>query len=493
MSKKTLYDIAQERLIACILRDSSELDSILEIVDTDDIESPQYSSIFNCIVALARNDQPVTPFTVAERLLDRGELDKVDGIVGIQKLSSEGKRYLIDAPIELYARVVKEASAKSKLRTAIKDVAPKFEENSGVRSVDVVSELQNQLNESLLKLSDTSTVSDFTKQFENYLDLLDERRKTAEENEAEAEGLQGIPSLLPSLNLWTTGWVPGQLIAVAAGTAIGKSVFAVNCILSAAKAGKSVLFFSLEMSKNEIEDRLHSSATGIPLYNLKNGRLDDDQKNTLKRSMESMKDLKIVVDEEARQTVDSIRARALKQAQSPSGLDFVVVDYVQLITPTGRFSNRQEAVSELSRNMKLLAKQLGVPVMVLAQLKRKDKEEEKNSFPTLEEIRESGSIASDSDVVILLHRDRALDGAIPHTFVILAKNRNGPSHKTIRCHSNLECSLFREVKHVKEIENMTEGDELSFETEGDFEIDASFLDDDLNLNLDDDLDMESPL
>lgn len=241
------------------------------------------------------------------------------------------------------------------------------------------------------------------------------------------------------------------MITIGARTGIGKSVFAVNCAVAAAQANATVMLFSLEMSQDQITDRIVSSTTGIPLSTLKTGELSAEQMNMLDN--DEIARMRIIVDTEPKLTVDMIRARALKQAQSPQGLDFVVVDYLQLITPVGRFSSRQEAVADISRNMKLLAKQLGVPVMVLVQLNRNAGKDEENPLPELEHIRESGAIGQDSDVVLLLHRDKPLDSVVPHTLVIVAKNRDGEASRIIRCHSDLECSVFHEVRKVADVED----------------------------------------
>lgn len=458
---QSLYEPAQRRLVASLLADGTTANRVLELITEEDIEEPSLALIFAGIADLVRSQGHISHFTVAEVLQKRGELAVVGGPPALYSLSLEGEKALLQAPPVIYAQIVKESSAKTKISRLLAESKNVFKDDSGIQAVDAVADLQGSLNESLLRLSDSSTVTKLNEDFDAYLALLDERLKISIENRESAEGLQGIPSLLPTLNGYTTGWLPGQLITVGARTAIGKSVFAVNCAVAGAMANNSVLFFSLEMGTDEIEDRILSSTTSIPLDKLKQGNLTDDEKAVLKEKIEQMKEMKLTIDIEPKLTVDMIRARALRQAQSEDGLDFIIVDYLQLITPTGRFSNRQEAVADISRNMKLLAKQLQVPIMVLVQLNRKDSaKESENSLPSLNDIRESGAIGQDSDIVILLHRDPALDDTTPHTLVILDKNRNGQGHKTIRCHSNLECSLFREVTRVKDVEDRLSDEEI---------------------------------
>lgn len=254
------------------------------------------------------------------------------------------------------------------------------------------------------------------------------------------------------------------------------SVMAINCATAAAAANNTVMFFSLEMSNEQIIDRVISSTTGIPLTKLKTGMLTDENRQVLSEQLKAMQDMRIIIDTEPKITVDGIRARALKQAQSPEGLDFLIVDYLGLVTPSGRFTSRQEAVADMSRNMKLLAKQLGIPIMVLVQMNRKEEE----GLPSLDNIRESGAIGHDSDVVVLMHRDKSTDSVIPHTQMVLAKNRDGQSDKIVRCHSILECSVFREVARASDVAGLVEGsdeDGLDMDMSGDDDLDLGDFDD----------------
>lgn len=492
--QRELYDRVQEILIGSLIADSSSISSVLEIVNEEDIEEPKYALIFNVVSELSRRNEAISDITIISELQSRGHLEMVGGTAEIFRLKTAGEKYLTDAPISVYSRIVKESSAKAKTQRILEEALPNFEDDSGVAASDAISEVQSSLNENLLNLSDSSTITNFSKQFDEYSVLLEERLKTSIENEGNAEGLQGIPSLLPSLNAYTTGWLPGQMITVGAGTGVGKSVMAVNCAVAAAMAGKSVMFFSLEMSRTDLEDRIVSSTTGIPMKKLKQGRLSEEERATLAKQQEEMKNMTIIIDVEPKQTIDSIRARALRQAQTPAGLDFIIIDYLQLITSTSRHSNRQEIVAEISRNSKLLAKQLNIPIMVLVQMKRKSEDSaEESSIPRLDDIRESGAIAQDSDIVILLHREISMDDTTPHTLVILAKNRGGENNKTIRCHSNLGCSVFREVTRVKDVEELSEktdytdsstlDDSDSFEELDEFDEFSQFVDD-----LDDELD-----
>lgn len=469
-----LYKQVQRRLIASLLYDSTTANRVLEIVAPEDFEEPALELIYTALLSIARRNAIISPVAIAQQLESEGLLNQAGGAGELYLLRDEGSRYLLEAQPELYAQMVKEASSKAKISRMLVEYKEKFKNDSGVPAAEGVSELQSALNGELYKLSDESTSSALNADFESYLELVQERQRVAEENTGAAEGLQGIPSLLPSINHYTTGWLPGQLITIGARTGVGKSVFAVNSAVAAAQAGKSVLFFSLEMGKDELTDRIVSSTTGILLNHLRQGAMTDADREVLKDAAPAIKDMKIKIETEAKVTVDSIRAKALRQAQSEDGLDFIVLDYLQLVTPVGRVNSRQEAVADISRNMKLLAKQLEVPIMVLVQVNREGKDDE-NPLPKLHQIRESGAIAQDSDIVILLHREETMDDTIPHTLVLLEKNRNGEAQKTVRCHSNLECSLFREVVRSKDVERMSDEDQAAALDDLGFEDDFSHL------------------
>lgn len=478
MAVNELYKQAQKRLIGSLLADGEGVNGVLEAVTVEDFEEPSLQLIFESIVNVSRIDEEVTIISVAQNLDSLGALTKVGGAAELYSLQKRGKGWRLEAPSELYASIVKEYSAKTRITETLKEHEELLKPDSGFAAATVISQIQGGLNTELYKLSDESTVSELGGSMEEYFRVLAERQARSKANADGAAGLQGIPCLLPTMNEYTSGWLPGQLITIGARTGVGKSVFAVNSAVAAAQAGKSVLFFSLEMGEQELKDRMISSMTGIPMDHLKKGTLTEEELTLLQEHRPEIDGMNVLFDTDPNISVDTIRARALRRAQSPSGLDIIIVDYLQLIKPVGRFSSRQEAVADISRNMKLLAKQLQVPIMVLVQVNRAAKDDEEDNVPRLDGIRESGAIAQDSDIVILLHREQTMDDTIPHTLVILAKNRGGVAEKTIRCHSNLECSLFREVQRARDVENTITDEDIAA---------LDSYDDDDDLDFDDDL------
>lgn len=483
-NERELYKQVQRRLVASLVFDGESATRVFEIITPDDLEEPALQLILTAIVELVRINEPISVISIAKQLEDRALLAKVGGTVELYTLRNEGEKYLLEAPADLYAAVVKESASKSKIRTILSSNTDMFKDDSGVPAAEAVATVQSELNEQLYRLSDDSTSTELSVSIEGYLELLEERKVLAAENAKDANGLQGVPSMLPSLNKITTGWLAGQMITIGARTGVGKSVFAVNSACAAAQANKSVLFFSLEMSESEIQDRIVASMSGIPMNDLKQGKVSEEDQKLLEETTERVKDMKLLIETEPKITIDAIRAKALRRAQSEVGLDLIIIDYLQLITAVGTFSSRQEVVADLSRNMKLLAKQLGVPIMVLVQLNREKGDGDDNELPKISQIRESGAIGQDSDIVILLHRDKGEDGEIPQTLVILEKHRNGKAGDIIRCHSNLECSLFREVVKAKDRQKMSEEDLADLVSNGDVDFDEDF-DGDLDVEFED--------
>jgi len=482
-NESDLYKKSQRMLIASLIYNGSDATRVFELITPEDFQEPSFQLIADAIVELIRTDIKITAISIATELENRGQLAAVGGTSELYVLNNEGRKYLRENSITLYASVVKETSAKAKILNEIKESAKSLKPDSGISAAETLASLQSNLNEQLYRLSDDSTVTQIAEIIPEYFDLLEKRKITAEENAKNGGGLQGIPSLIPTINKITTGWLPAQLITIGARTGIGKSVFAVNSAVAAAEANKSVLFFSLEMKNEEIHDRILSSMSGVELSKIKEGDISAEDKKKLEEASERASKMKIMIETEPELTAEGIRAKALRRAQSPEGLDIIILDYLQLLKVSKKSNNRQEEVANFSRTMKLLAKSLDVPIMVLVQLQR-EKDDEENSLPQIHQIRESGAIAMDSDIVILIHRDKTIDGEIPDTLLIVAKHRNGRQGDIIRCSSNLEYSLFREIKRAKDAETITD-DDLESLMDDDLEIDESDLND---LDLDDELD-----
>lgn len=456
-NEREIYNLAQQSLVAALLYDGTDTDRVLSVVNETYFEDQSLGCIMAAIAEVSRRSETPTAVNVAEVLQNSGKLRTVGGISRIYQLVSEGEKNLLKAQPEVYARIVQESAVKYRIHTLLKDTQGEFRDDSGMSAKDAVEKLQNDLSQQILLLGDNATITpvdEFVNSDE--YDLILEKRA---ENAQDSSGLQGLPYPLEGLNRYTRGLMTQQLVTVAANTGIGKSVFALMIAISIAKAGKSVLFFSLEMNRDEIVDRIVANLSGVSLDDLNQGLFDAEtgqvnQKNVekVRKAREDLSKMHIVIDTDADQTVDSIRAKAIRQSQSPEGLNCLIVDYLQLVKSVGRFNSRQEEVANISRNLKILAKKMSIPVVALSQLNRK-KDTTEEQIPTMDNIRESGAIAQDSDVVILLHRGKNEDNTVQDTLVILEKNRNGSSNKKIRTATNLEFANFRERKSQNEAQN----------------------------------------
>jgi replicative DNA helicase len=241
--------------------------------------------------------------------------------------------------------------------------------------------------------------------------------------------MTGVPTGFVDLDTLTNGLHPGQMVVIAARPAIGKSTLALDLARAAAiKHRLATVMFSLEMSRNEITMRLLSAEARVPLQAMRTGQLGEDDWTRLARRMSEVVDAPLFIDDSPNMSMMEIRAkcRRLKQRHD---LRMVIVDYLQLMTSPRRVENRQQEVSEMSRSLKLLAKEVDVPVVAISQLNR-GPEQRNDKRPLLSDLRESGSIEQDSDVVILLHREDAYERESPRAGeadMIIAKHRNGPT------------------------------------------------------------------
>jgi len=251
----------------------------------------------------------------------------------------------------------------------------------------------------------------------------------------------GIPTSLPSLTGYTGGWQPGQLITVGAGAGVGKSIFALNSAVAALRSGSSVLYFSLELDAEEMTQRRLSSMSSISLEGIKDG-IEADALTKAHIESENFK-YTLVVDPQ--QTLESISSRAHIEARSEFGLDLILIDSLQLIAASGEHSSRQEAVARISQGLKLLAGELQIPILVTAQLSRSFYGD-RFGGPRISDIRESGAIAMDSDVIVLLNRREDHGKVAQPTQVILAKNRGGGQGQIIECRAEFFRATLREIE-----------------------------------------------
>ncbi|HOJ49444.1 MAG TPA: replicative DNA helicase [Spirochaetota bacterium] len=412
---------AEKACIGSILIDPGySISEIADILTPEDFYSARHQVIFKNLIELYNNNQPIDILTLTEKLKTNNQLEICGGTSYIASLTT----YVpTSANIKHYAKIVKN---KSQLR-ALMDIANKIyqmatEDNDEVESIIDYAE---HLIFSVAENRKSGNLIDIKSLLEKAIDIIDARIRN--------KGVYtGIPTGFKDLDDITYGFHPSDLIIIAARPSMGKTSFALNIAANmATKYKKSVLIFSLEMSSEQLVQRILSSEARVDSVKIRSGILQKSDWQNILRAVDNLNNSKIWIEATPALSYTEMRAIA-RRLKSKEQLDVIIVDYLQLIgNPHGqKFENRQTAVSEISRNLKIIARELNVPVIALSQLSR-EVEKRSDKEPVLSDLRESGAIEQDADIVAFIHRpgyyNKDEDDRI--TEVIIAKHRNGPTGK----------------------------------------------------------------
>jgi replicative DNA helicase len=412
------HDLAAEQcVLGGMLMSKDAISDVLEVIRPQDHYRPAHQIVHEVILDLYGRGEPADAVTVANELSKRKELARVGGAPYLHTLMASVPTA---ANAGYYARIVRERAILRRLVEAGTRIV-----QLGYSGDGDADEIVDRAEAEIYGITDRRVSDDFLSLSEIMPGAL---------NEIEAIGsrggaLTGVPTGFADLDALTNGLHPGQMIVIAARPALGKSTLALDLARAASvKAGITSVIFSLEMSRNEITMRLLSAEAQVQLQAMRTGHLSEDDWARLARRMSEVVDAPLFIDDSPNMSMMEIRAkcRRLKQRHD---LRLVVIDYLQLMTSPRRVENRQQEVSDMSRSLKLLAKELDVPVVAVAQLNR-GPEQRSDKRPLLADLRESGSIEQDSDVVILLHREDAYEPESPRAGeadFIVAKHRNGPT------------------------------------------------------------------
>ncbi len=389
-------------------------------MQTRDYYKPAHETIHQVICDLYAQGEPADPITVAAELHKRGDLDKVGGPSYLHTLVQATPSA---ANAAYYAEIVHEKAVLRRLSTAGYRIHRLAQAGEGE-----VDDIRNQAEAEMLAALKTDEHSQQHKPVRHdvpdFWDRLDAVMKGEGQKTGVLTGLSDFDAL-------TGGLHPGQLIVIGARPAMGKSTLALDFARSAAIThGKTTAFFSLEMSRQEIMDRLFSAEARVGLHNLRAGTVSPQDLDRLVKRTQTIEAAPLYIDDSPNLTLMEIRSRARRMAQQ-DGLDLLIVDYLQLMQSgtSRKAESRQQEVSDMSRSLKLLAKELGIPVVALSQLNR-GPEQRTERKPMVSDLRESGSIEQDADVVILLHREDAYEKESPRAGeadLIVGKHRNGPT------------------------------------------------------------------
>jgi replicative DNA helicase len=390
---------------------------VFEYIGSHDFYAPKHELIFGAIYALYGRGEPTDVITVTAELTRNGNLVRAGGADYLHSLTSVVPTA---ANAGFYAKIVQEKAVMRRLVEAGTSIAAMGYTNEGE-----VEDLVNQAQAEIYAVGSSAFSED-------YVPLNVSLEAAVEEIEfAQKRGgeMSGIATGFYELDKLTHGLHGGQLIILAARPGVGKSTLALDFARHAAiKQKQPVLFFSLEMSRAEIALRLLSAEADVRLQNMRGGNVGQDEWKKLANVRGNLNDSPLFIDDSANLTLVEIRAKCRRLASS-LGLKLIVIDYIQLLTSGKKVESRQQEVSEFSRSLKLLAKELNVPVIAISQLNR-NSEQKTDKKPEISHLRESGSLEQDADVVILLHRE---DMGVKDSTrageadIILAKQRSGPT------------------------------------------------------------------
>ena len=409
--------LSEQSTIGGMLLSQEAIAEVFEFVKADDFYAPKHETIFNAILSLYSKGEPTDVITVTDELTKNGELVRAGGADYLHQLTSIVPT-AANAPF--YAQIVAEKATLRRLVEVGTRIAQMGYSNEGE-----VVDLVNRAQEDVYAVSRAGTGEDYVPLF----DSIEAAVQEMERAQSRGGDMVGVPTGFSELDSMTHGLHGGQFIIVAARPAVGKSTLALDFARNAAiKHKKPVIFFSLEMGRAEIAMRLLSAESRIWLQNMRKGDLSDNDWQRLAGVRGEINSAPLYIDDSPNLTLVEIRAKCRRMAQRV-GLEMIVIDYLQLMTSGKKVESRQQEVSEFSRALKLLAKELNVPVVAISQLNR-NSEKSDNKVPEISQLRESGSLEQDADVVILLHREAMFEKEHPRAGeadLILAKQRNGPT------------------------------------------------------------------
>lgn len=416
---------AEQAVLGAMLIDKEAIAKATEVLSADDFYREAHRVIFSAMLELYNKNEAVDMVTVTEILKRDNKLEDIGGIAYITSLANV---VLTAANVKYHAEIVAEKSVLRQLVRVSTEIAA-----MGYEANDDVGTLLDTAESRILEISNRKKKADFTP----INDILMDSVQSIESLLQNKGGLTGLPAGFADLDKLTSGLHPSDFIILAARPSMGKTALALNIVqnvaLRAHKAiggePRSVAFFSLEMSKEQLVNRMLCAEAGIDSQRLRVGEMHDEDWTHLWDACDTMSRAKIYIDDTAGITAMEMRSRA-RRLKAEHGLDLIVVDYLQLMQGSGKRNNsgdRQQEVSEISRSLKALARELDVPVLALSQLSR-SVESRQIKRPMLSDLRESGSLEQDADIVAFLYREDYYNPETEnkHTELIIAKHRNGP-------------------------------------------------------------------
>lgn len=424
--------IAEQSVLGGMLLSKDAISEVVEILRERDFYRPAHELIYDAIVDLYSRGEPADPVTVSAELTKRGDLTRAGGAPYLHTLISSVPTA---ANASYYAKIIRERAIMRRLVEA------------GTKIVQLGYTIEGEVDDAVNAAQAEVYAVTERRAAEDYIQLSELLPAAFDEIEKISSGVmgEGVKSGFKDLDALTHGFHPGNMIVLAARPAVGKSTLGLDIARYASiHKGDTSVIFSLEMSRSEITMRMLSAEARVPLNNIRAGSLTDGEWARMARRMGEISEAPMFIDDSPNLSLMEIRAKARRLKQRHN-LKLIVIDYLQLMTSGKRVENRQQEVSEFSRQLKLLAKELNVPVIAISQLNRSP-EQRADKKPMLSDLRESGSIEQDADVVILLHRDDLYDqqNRSGEADLIVAKHRNGPT-RTITVSAQLHFARFTDM------------------------------------------------
>ncbi|HBF0572292.1 TPA: replicative DNA helicase [Clostridioides difficile] len=406
---------SEQSILGSILLDKDAIITVTETIKPDDLYKEAHKIIYECMITLSNKGEPIDLITLTEELRKQGHLNDIGGISYITSLSTIVPT---TSNVKYYADIVKEKSVLRKLIKASNEII-----NLGYSGATKIEDVLEQAEKSIFDISQEKTSDDFKSINLVLMDAYDMIEKLY----TNKSDVTGITTGFKDLNKKINGLQRTDLILIAARPAMGKTAFSLNLVQNAAlKGDASVAVFSLEMSKEQLVQRMLSSQSSVELKKIKTGTLNDNDWPRIIDAMAVLSDAKIHIDDTPGIKISELRSKCRK-LKIEKGLDLVLIDYLQLMEGEGNNESRQQEISKISRSLKILAKELNCPVVALSQLSRAP-EQRADHRPMLSDLRESGAIEQDADIVMFLYRDEYYHADSESKNigeVIIAKNRHG--------------------------------------------------------------------
>lgn len=407
---------SEQCVIGSIIVEEQTLVPVAEILDREDFYIDAHKVIYDSMIELGNERKPIDMITLTNKLKEKGYLDQVGGVTYLTSITN---MIPTTSNVKVYAEIVKKNSTLRRLIKASNDII-----SMGYEASDSLDDILNVAEKKIFDISQDRMSQDF----KPISEVLTSVTAMIEEVYSKGSDITGLDTGFIDLNKKLGGFHKSDLILIAARPGMGKTAFALNLVANAAIRSKSsVAVFSLEMSKEQLVQRLLSSQSNVALNNISKGKIADDEWKKLTDAMTVLSSSDIFIDDTPGIKVSEIRSKCRK-LKMEKGLDMIMIDYLQLMEADGRADNRQQEVSKISRSLKILAKEMNCPVIALSQLSR-NTESGKDHMPKLSDLRDSGAIEQDADIVMFIYRDEYYTKMETKkkdlAEIIIAKNRHG--------------------------------------------------------------------